>query len=76
MSPLVAAAVRPWLVPAHRASAATTVSYRIWHWNIAGHAYHLGSTTDRIIEAIRGSISYRSPDFVSVHEIATASTTR
>ncbi|GAA3513677.1 hypothetical protein GCM10022220_61380 [Actinocatenispora rupis] len=66
---LVAAALLVSLVPAQRAAASTTVSYRIWHWNIAGHAYHLGSTTDGIIEAMRGSISYRDPDFVSVNEM-------
>ncbi|MFB4264657.1 endonuclease/exonuclease/phosphatase family protein [Nonomuraea sp. GTA35] len=51
------------------ASASSTATYQIWHWNIAGHGYHLGSTTDGILQAMGGSISGRNPHFVSVNEI-------
>ncbi|MFC5824143.1 endonuclease/exonuclease/phosphatase family protein [Nonomuraea insulae] len=54
--------------PASAASSATA-TYKIWHWNMAGHQQHLGSTTNGIIQAIAGSISYRQPDFVSINEI-------
>ncbi|NBE96006.1 endonuclease/exonuclease/phosphatase family protein [Nonomuraea sp. KC401] len=54
--------------PAPAASSATA-TYKIWHWNMAGHHSHLGSTTNGIIQAIAGSISYRNPDFVSINEI-------
>lgn len=48
---------------------ASSATYQIWHWNIAGHAYHLGSTTNGIIQAMGRSIGGRNPDFVSVNEI-------
>ncbi|NJP90420.1 endonuclease/exonuclease/phosphatase family protein [Nonomuraea sp. FMUSA5-5] len=54
--------------PAVAMSSATT-TYKIWHWNMAGHHQHLGSTTNGIIQAIAGSISVRQPDFVSINEI-------
>ncbi|TDE38826.1 endonuclease/exonuclease/phosphatase family protein [Nonomuraea mesophila] len=65
---MVAVLVTAAVLPAGPASAATT-TYKIWHWNMAGHHQHLGSTTNGIIQAIAGSISYRRPDFVSVNEI-------
>ncbi|GAA0937365.1 hypothetical protein GCM10009560_46670 [Nonomuraea longicatena] len=56
------------VTPSHaRTNMATT--YQIWHWNIAGHGKHLGSTTNGIIQAIGSSIRGRNPDFVSVNEI-------
>lgn len=55
--------------PAPAAAANATVTYKIWHWNMAGHHQHLGSTTNGVIQAIAGSISYRRPDLVSVNEI-------
>lgn len=51
------------------ASASSVATYKIWHWNVAGHAIHKGSTTDGMVSAMRGSISYRKPDFVSVNEM-------
>ncbi|MEV4671397.1 MULTISPECIES: endonuclease/exonuclease/phosphatase family protein [Actinomadura] len=53
----------------HSVFASTTANYKIWHWNIAGHAIHKGLTNTGIIEAMRGSIGGRNPDFVSVNEM-------
>ncbi|MBB6546967.1 endonuclease/exonuclease/phosphatase family protein [Nonomuraea rubra] len=66
MALLITTAALP-AAPTSAASAAAT--YKIWHWNMAGHHSHLGSTTNGIIQAIAGSISYRNPDFVSINEI-------
>ncbi|MCF6467242.1 endonuclease/exonuclease/phosphatase family protein [Nonomuraea sp. MG754425] len=63
---VIAMTVVLMLTPSH-AYAATT--YQIWHWNIAGHGKHLGSTTNGILQAIVGSIGARDPDFVSVNEM-------
>lgn len=41
----------------------------IWHWNVAGHAIHRGSTTTGLIEALTSSIRNRKADFVSLNEL-------
>ncbi|WP_329060195.1 endonuclease/exonuclease/phosphatase family protein [Streptomyces sp. NBC_01429] len=51
------------------ASAATTPTYNVWHWNIAGNTLHRGSTTDGLVDAAVSSIRNRNADFVSVNEM-------
>ncbi|MFC8508735.1 endonuclease/exonuclease/phosphatase family protein [Streptomyces sp. NPDC057411] len=51
------------------AAASGTATYRIWHWNIAGHAINRGSTDNGLVTAILGSVSYRNPDFISLNEV-------
>ncbi|AZK94654.1 MULTISPECIES: endonuclease/exonuclease/phosphatase family protein [Streptomyces] len=57
-------------VPAVASPAAPgTATYRIWHWNVAGHANNFGSTANGLVDAILGSLSHRNPDFISLNEV-------
>lgn len=56
-------------VPVQQAEAAGTVTYKVWHWNIAGDAINYGSTTNGLVDAILGSLSARNPDFISLNEV-------
>ncbi|MFI8521982.1 endonuclease/exonuclease/phosphatase family protein [Streptomyces sp. NPDC085481] len=72
-----------WTAPAGTASAAAgtasgsvgtsaasgTATYKIWQWNIAGHAINRGSTDNGLVKAILGSVSYRNPDFIALNEV-------
>ncbi|MFF8609085.1 endonuclease/exonuclease/phosphatase family protein [Streptomyces sp. NPDC015346] len=72
-----------WTAPAGTASPSTgttaatgtttaatgTATYKIWQWNIAGHAINHGSTDNGLVKAILGSVSYRNPDFIALNEV-------
>lgn len=64
-----------WAAPAGAAGSvepaaeADTATYKIWHWNVAGHEANFGSTTNGLVDAILGSVSYRNPDFISLNEV-------
>lgn len=58
-----------WAAPTGSATAAGTATYKVWHWNVAGDQNNYGSTSNGLVDAILGSVSYRNPDFVSLNEI-------
>ncbi|MBT2444773.1 endonuclease/exonuclease/phosphatase family protein [Streptomyces sp. ISL-36] len=58
-----------WTAPAGSAAVTGTATYKVWHWNIAGHALNFGATDNGLVDAILGSLSYRDPDFISLNEI-------
>ena len=47
----------------------TSHMYRIWHWNVAGHSIHKGSTSDGLIEIIANSIVANNADFATLNEL-------
>lgn len=57
------------LVPAAPAAAATTATYNIWHWNVAGNTMHEGSTTDGMVAGAVSSIVARNASFVALNEL-------
>ncbi|MFJ7330976.1 endonuclease/exonuclease/phosphatase family protein [Streptomyces cyaneofuscatus] len=61
-----------WTAPAGSAVETGTATYKVWHWNIAGHANNFGSVDNGLVDAIVGSVSYRNPDFISLNEICPA----
>lgn len=63
---LVAAAMLPGTATAQ---AAVNETFNVWHWNIAGHTMHGGSTNSGVLEHAATSIVNRDADFVSVNEI-------
>ncbi|MGW2278105.1 endonuclease/exonuclease/phosphatase family protein [Streptomyces sp. NPDC001770] len=56
-------------VTAAQAGAATSHTYNVWQWNVAGDKIHEGSTTDGLIDQASASIVNRSADFVSFNEL-------
>ncbi|MFF9622818.1 endonuclease/exonuclease/phosphatase family protein [Streptomyces griseosporeus] len=56
-----------WAAPA--GSAAGSATYKVWHWNVAGDESNYNSTTNGLVDAILGSVSYRDPDFISLNEV-------
>lgn len=48
---------------------ATTQTYNIWHWNIAGNTLHNASTTDGLIDIIANSIVSNGAHFVTLNEV-------
>ncbi|MFI1192716.1 endonuclease/exonuclease/phosphatase family protein [Micromonospora sp. NPDC020750] len=57
------------LTSAVPASAATTATYDLWVWNVAGWTMHRASTTDGLIPALTGSIRARGAEFVGLNEL-------
>lgn len=57
------------LTGATAAQAAVDQTFTVWHWNIAGHTTHGGSTTSGVLEHAVSSIINRDADFVSFNEI-------
>ncbi|MER6037923.1 endonuclease/exonuclease/phosphatase family protein [Streptomyces sp. NPDC001835] len=45
------------------------MTYKVWHWNVAGDESNFGSTENGLVDAILGSVSYRDPDFISLNEV-------
>lgn len=56
-------------VAAPPAAAASSVTVRVWSWNVAGHTMHRGSTTDGLIPAATSSIVNRDADVVMLQEL-------
>lgn len=44
-------------------------TYRLFHWNVAGHALHAGSTSSSFINAIASAIVNQNADLVSINEL-------
>ncbi|CAM5432078.1 hypothetical protein GCM10010298_39610 [Streptomyces microflavus] len=68
---VILAAVAALLVQAApgNAAGATTATYNVWHWNVAGNTLHAGSVTDGMVDGAVASIRNRSADLVSFNEI-------
>ena len=62
----VAGAVVAAPVPAY---AASTVTYNVWEWNVAGQKIHGNSTTDGLIGVAASSIENRDSDFAAFNEL-------
>jgi endonuclease/exonuclease/phosphatase family metal-dependent hydrolase len=63
----ISAALLPGTTTAQAAE--ENIEFKVWHWNIAGHVLHGGSTTSPIIEHAVTSIMNRDADFVSLNEV-------
>lgn len=57
------------LLPASPVAAATTATYHVWHWNVAGNTMHDGSTTDGMVAGAVSSILNRNASFVAFNEL-------
>lgn len=57
------------LVPAAPAAAATSATFVVWHWNVAGHTMHDGSTTDGMVAIAVASILNRNASFAAFNEL-------
>ncbi|MEU4425796.1 endonuclease/exonuclease/phosphatase family protein [Actinoplanes sp. NPDC024001] len=64
----LALAVTP-LTVAQPASAATTETLTVWHWNVSGWVMNDGSTTNGMVDGLVASILNRDADFVALNEI-------
>jgi endonuclease/exonuclease/phosphatase family metal-dependent hydrolase len=64
MTPLLGSCASPLTT-----TSPTSATYKLWHWNVAGHTLHRGSTTSGLVAYAVSSISDSEAQLISFNEL-------